>query len=639
MRSDMIKRGDSRAAHRSLLRATGVGEGDWDKPFIAICNSHVDIIPGHVHLQAVGNYVKECVRAAGGVPFLFNTIGVDDGIAMGHDGMKFSLPSRELIADSVETMIQAHCFDAMICIPNCDKIVPGMFMGAMRVNVPTIFVSGGPMEAGRTASGKTVDLIDAFVAGVQKQNGQLSAEALEEIEKAACPTCGSCSGMFTANSMNCLAEAIGLALPGNGTILATSADRKSLYERASQRIVAMAREFAKKGPGHGLLAREIASAAAFDNAMVLDMAMGGSTNTVLHILAIAHEAGVPFSLERIDELSKKTPNICKVSPSSAYHIEDVARAGGIHTILGEVARGCPGLLELSCMTVTGKTLGENIDEYDIRRKTATPTARLLAQVRAGGERTNQAWTVPSVAALAGSQVAGLALLEAEGETGEEDPQPPRDGPGHSGNGSKDGFDPFDVIRTVANAYSTTGGLAMLSGNLAPKGAVVKTAGVNPQMLRHSGPAVIFDSEIDAYNGIVFDKVKAGDVVVIRYEGPKGGPGMQEMLAPTTAIKGVGLGDKCALITDGRFSGGTAGASIGHVSPEAAVGGPIALLRDGDMIELDIPNGVLAVHLSEQELAERRKAWTPPKPKVTSSYLSRYARMATSADTGAILKWD
>jgi len=641
MRSDTIKRGDARAAHRSLLRATGVGEGDWDKPFIAICNSHVDIIPGHVHLQVVGNYVKECVRAAGGVPFLFNTIGVDDGIAMGHDGMKFSLPSRELIADCVETMIQAHCFDAMVCIPNCDKIVPGMFMGAMRVNIPTIFVSGGPMEAGRTASGKTVDLIDAFVASVQKQNGQLSAEDLDEIEKAACPTCGSCSGMFTANSMNCLAEAIGLALPGNGTILATSADRKTLYQRAAQRIVAMAREFAKKGAGHGLQAREIASPAAFDNAMILDMAMGGSTNTVLHILAIAHEAGVPFTLDRIDALSKKTPNLCKVSPSSRYHVEDVARAGGIHTILGEVARGCPGLLDLSCKTVTGKTLGENIDEYDVRRTTALAAARLLTQVRAGGERTTQAWTVPSVSALAHSQVAGLALLEAEGETAEEDDHAPLGnghGPGPDGNGS-DGFDPCDVIRTVANAYSATGGLAMLSGNLAPKGAVVKTAGVKPEMLTFSGRAVIFESEIDSYNGIVFGKVKAGDVVVIRHEGPRGGPGMQEMLAPTTAIKGVGLGDKCALITDGRFSGGTAGASIGHVSPEAAVGGPIGLLEDGDIIDIDIPRGVLSVRLSEQELEKRRAAWSAPQPKITSSYLARYAKMATSADTGAILKWD
>jgi dihydroxy-acid dehydratase len=640
MRSDTIKRGDARAAHRSLLRATGVGEGDWDKPFIAICNSHVDIIPGHVHLQAVGNFVKECVRAAGAVPFLFNTIGVDDGIAMGHGGMKFSLPSRELIADCVETMIQAHCFDAMVCIPNCDKIVPGMFMGAMRVNIPTIFVSGGPMEAGRTASGQTVDLIDAFVAGVQKQSGKLSAEALEEIEKAACPTCGSCSGMFTANSMNCLAEAIGLGLPGNGTILATSADRKGLYEKAAHRIVAMAKEFAAKGPGHGLLAREIATPGAFQNAMILDMAMGGSTNTVLHILAIAHEAGVPFTLEHIDALSKATPNLCKVSPSSRYHIEDVARAGGIHTILGEVARGCPGLLDLSCPTVTGKTLGENIKEYYVRGSAASTSARLLTRVRAGGERTNQAWTVASVATGWLTQAAGLDLLEAEGETGDEERAVESNGGvGTGGNDSSDGFDPYDVIRTVENAYSKTGGLAVLRGNLAPNGAIVKIAGVSTKMLTHSGPAVIFESEIDAYQGIVFDKVKPGDVVVIRYEGPKGGPGMQEMLAPTTAIKGVGLDDKCALITDGRFSGGTAGASIGHVSPEAAVGGPIALLKDGDLIDIDIPAGKLSVRLPDAELARRRAAWSPPPSKVTSSYLVRYAKMATSADTGAILKWD
>jgi dihydroxy-acid dehydratase len=403
----------------------------------------------------------------------------------------------------------------------------------------------------------------------------------------------------------------------------------------------MARDYASKGAGHGLLAREIASPAAFDNAMILDMAMGGSTNTVLHILAIAHEAGVPFTLDRIDALSKKTPNLCKVSPSSRYHVEDVARAGGIHTILGEVARGCPGLLDLSCKTVTGKTLGENIDEYDVRRATAGAAARLLTQVRAGGERSSQAWTVPSVSDLAQSQAAGLALLEAEGEDGDEGADFPREnghGSGPDGNGA-DGFDPFDMIRTVDNAYSATGGLALLSGNLAPKGAVVKTAGVNPEMFAFSGTAVIFESEIDSYNGIVFGKVKAGDVVVIRYEGPRGGPGMQEMLAPTTAIKGVGLGDKCALITDGRFSGGTAGASIGHVSPEAAVGGPIALLKDGDIIDIDIPRGVLSVRLSDQELEKRRAAWSAPKPKITSSYLARYAKMATSADTGAILKWD
>ena len=637
MRSDTIKRGDARAAHRSLLRATGVGEGDWDKPFIAICNSHVDIIPGHVHLQAVGNYVKECVRAAGGVPFLFNTIGVDDGIAMGHNGMRYSLPSRELIADCVETMIEAHRFDGMICIPNCDKIVPGMFMGAMRVNIPTVFVSGGPMEAGKTESGKTVDLIDAFVAGVQRQNGKISAAELEEIEKAACPTCGSCSGMFTANSMNCLAEALGLALPGNGTVLATSADRKLLYERASQRIVEMARAFGRVGPGHGLSAREIASPAAFDNAMILDMAMGGSTNTVLHILAIAHEAGVPFSLKRIDELSAKTPNICKVSPASAYHIEDVARAGGIHTILGAVNRGRPGLLDLTCPTVTGKTLGENIADYDIRAGTENQTARLLTRVRAGGERTNKAWTVPSVATESSSQAAGLALLESEGESASESTFSPTGGNGNSG--PTDGFDSFDVIRTVENAYSQTGGLSMLYGNLAPEGAVVKTAGVDPKMLKHTGPAVIFESELDAYNGIVFDKVKAGDVVVIRNEGPKGGPGMQEMLAPTTAIKGVGLGDKCALITDGRFSGGTAGASIGHVSPEAAVGGPIGLLQNGDLIEIDILAGKLHVKLTDEELASRRADWKPPAPRITRGYLARYAKMATSASTGAILNWD
>ncbi len=627
MRSDTIKKGDARAGHRSLLRATGVGEGDWDKPFIAICNSHVDIIPGHVHLQEVGNFVKECVRAAGGVPFLFNTIGVDDGIAMGHNGMKYSLPSREIIADSVETMIEGHRFDGMICIPNCDKIVPGMFMGAMRVNVPTIFVSGGPMEAGKSPDGKPIDLIDAFIAGAKRQSGQISAEELDAIEKAACPTCGSCSGMFTANSMNCLAEAIGMALPGNGTILATSADRKQLYQDASKRIVAMAKDYGKKGAGHGLLPREIASLAAFDNAMVLDMAMGGSTNTVLHILAIAHEAGVPFTLDRINELSLKTPNICKVAPSSNYHIEDVARAGGIHAILGEIARGRPGLLDLTCHTVTGKTLGENIAEFDVRGKQATSTARLLTKVRPGGERTTQAWSVPNVVAEERSQVAGVALLDAEGE--DEIPI----------EADSDGFDPFDVIRPCNRAYSNEGGLSVLKGNLAPDGAVVKTAGVDPKMLVHTGPAVIFESEEDAYNGIVFNKVKPGDVVVIRGEGPKGGPGMQEMLAPTTAIKGVGLGDKCALVTDGRFSGGTAGASIGHVSPEAAVGGPIALLQPGDLIAINIPAGTLEVKLTDGELARRRESWVKPKPRFTKGYLAKYASMATSAHTGAILKWD
>ena len=631
MRSDTIKKGDARAGHRSLLRATGVGEGDWNKPFIAICNSHVDIIPGHVHLQEVGNFVKECVRAAGGVPFLFNTIGVDDGIAMGHNGMKYSLPSREIIADSVETMIEGHRFDGMICIPNCDKIVPGMFMGAMRVNVPTVFVSGGPMEAGQTEDGKAIDLIDAFIAGAKRQSGQISAEELLAIEQAACPTCGSCSGMFTANSMNCLAEAIGMALPGNGTILATSADRKALYQNAARRVVELAKDYGRLGAGHGLLPREIATASAFDNAMILDMAMGGSTNTVLHILAIAHEAEVPFTLERINELSRRTPNICKVAPSSHYHIEDVARAGGIHAILGEIARGRPGLLDLRCRTVTGKSLGENIAAYDIRSQASTREAALFARVRPGGARTTQAWVVPSVAAQADSALVGLSVLEPDGAD-----QRSADDPG-SGDG--DGFDPFDVIRPCDRAYSHEGGLTVLRGNLAPEGAVVKTAGVDPKMMVHTGPAVIFECEEDAYNGIVFEKVKAGDVVVIRNEGPKGGPGMQEMLAPTTAIKGVGLGDKCALITDGRFSGGTAGASIGHISPEAAVGGPIALLQNGDLISIDIPQGILRVHLTDDELATRLATWTKPAPRFKTGYLAKYAAMATSAHTGAILKWD
>ena len=622
MRSDTIKKGDHRAAHRSLLRATGVGEEDWDKPFIAICNSHVDIIPGHVHLQEVGNYVKECVREAGGVPFIFNTIGVDDGIAMGHKGMKYSLPSREIIADSVETMIEAHRFDGMVCIPNCDKIVPGMFMGAMRVNIPTIFVSGGPMEAGKTSTGKTVDLIDAFVAGAKRQSGQITAEELLDIEKAACPTCGSCSRMFTANSMNCLAEALGMALPGNGTILATSAERKTLYRNAAFRIVDMARQFGKVGPGHGLLPREIATLEAFDNSMVLDMAMGGSTNTILHILAIAHEAGVPFDLKRIAAVSRRTPHICKVSPSGKYHIEDVARAGGIHGILGAVERGRPGTLTLSCATVTGKTIGENIAEYDVRAEAAASDAKKWTAVTPGGVRSNKAWSAGEVSEAA------LAVLEAPVAT-------------DHGFGGKapDGFDPLDVIREVPSAYSQEGGLAVLYGNLAPNGAVVKTAGVSPNMLTHEGPAVIFESEEDAYNGIVFGKVKAGDVVVVRMEGPKGGPGMQEMLAPTTAIKAVGLDDKCALVTDGRFSGGTAGASIGHVSPEAAVGGPIGLLKDGDVIAIDIMAGSLDVKLSDAELAARRAAWKAPALRVTKGYLARYAKMATSADTGGVLKWD
>ncbi len=610
MRSDQIKLGAARAPHRSLLRATGLKDEDFRKPFIAICNSYTDVIPGHVHLHAVGEFIKECVRAAGGVPFVFNTIGVDDGIAMGHTGMKFSLPSRELIADCVETMIQAHCFDGMICIPNCDKIIPGMLMAAVRCNIPTIFVSGGPMEAGRTPDGRKVDLIDVFIGAAARQDGKLTDEELVELEKLGCPTCGSCSGLFTANSMNCLCEALGIALPTNGTLLATSQERKRLYRRAAQRIVEMVLQFEKLGPGHGLLPREIITRESIDNAMILDMAMGGSTNTVLHMMAVAQEAEVDYDLQRIDELSRRTPNICKVSPSSRYHIEDVHNSGGVHTILGAIQRGRPGLLHLECPTVTGKTLGENIREYDIRNPQASEEALELAAVTPSGQLNVPGTSVPrkfrSVRELTPEQL---------------------------------GFDPYDCIREVDNAYNQEGGLAILFGNLAPNGAVVKTAGVLPHMLRFAGPAVIFESETEAYQGIINGKVKAGDVVVIRYEGPRGGPGMQEMLAPTTAIKGVKLDDKVALITDGRFSGGTAGACVGHVSPEAAAGGPIALLEPGDIIEIDIPARQLNVRVSEEVLAERRRRWTPPPPRFTRGILARYAKLATSADTGAVLRLD
>jgi dihydroxy-acid dehydratase len=479
--------------------------------------------------------------------------------------------------------------------------------------VPTIFVSGGPMEAGKTPSGKTVDLIDVFIGAAAHQQGKITDAELKELENFGCPTCGSCSGMFTANSMNCLAEALGMALPGNGTLLATSAERKKLYRRAAFRLVEMVRQFDKQGEGHGLLPREIATAAAFDNAMVLDMAMGGSTNTVLHTLAIAFEGEVPFTLDRINELSRRTPNICRVAPSAAangrmYHIEDVHRSGGIHTILGAIARGCPGLLQLDCRTVTGQSLGANIAENDIRAATVQEEVLELAAVGAGGKRTAKAWTVEK-------QARNIRELDVVAL----------------------GFDPYDCIRPVEKAYSHEGGLTILYGNLAPLGSVVKTAGVDPKMLRHTGPAVIFESEEAAYEGIVNGKIKAGDVVVIRYEGPKGGPGMQEMLAPTSAIKGVGLGDRCALITDGRFSGGTAGACIGHVSPEAAEGGPIALLRPGDKIVIDIPGQKLMVELSEAELDRRRRDWRAPLPRFRRGWLARYSKQVTSANTGAVLR--
>jgi len=609
MRSDAVKLGDARAPHRSLMRACGLGEDDFGKPFIAVCNSYDQVIPGHVHLDKVGQLIEQVIRDSGGVPFVFNTIGVCDGIAMGHTGMKFSLPSRELIADCVETMLAAHQFDAMICIPNCDKIIPGMLMATVRCNIPTIFVSGGPMEAGKTPDGKTVDLIDVFMGAAARQGGKLGAGELLELEKIGCPTCGSCSGMFTANSMNCLCEALGIALPTNGTLLATSAERKKLFRRAAERVVEMAVEFDAKGEGHGLLPREIVTLESVDNSMILDMAMGGSTNTVLHMLAVANEAGLDYDIERINRLSQQTPNVCKVAPSSHYHMEDIHNSGGIYTVLGSVNRGRPGLLNLDCPTVTGKTLGRNIAEYDLRSNAVEQEALQTYAVVGRGVRNNEGMSVERTA-------------DSIRELSNEDL----------------GFDPADCIREVENAYSHQGGLVILYGNLAPNGAVVKAAGVLPEMMKHSGPAVIFESEPEAYEGIVGGKVGAGDVVVIRYEGPRGGPGMQEMLAPTTAIKGMNLDDKVALITDGRFSGGTAGACIAHVSPEAAAAGPIAMLQPGDIIHIDIPAHKLSVQLTEEELARRRKGWQPPEPRFQTGYLAKYAAMATSADTGAVLEW-
>ncbi|HET7036397.1 MAG TPA: dihydroxy-acid dehydratase [Thermomicrobiaceae bacterium] len=556
MRSDTIKKGFERAPHRSLLRATGViqSEADFRKPFIAIVNSYVDIIPGHVHLQRFGKVVKDAVRAAGGVPFEFNTIGVDDGIAMGHIGMKFSLPSREIIADSVETVISAHQFDGMVCIPNCDKIVPGMLMAAMRLDIPTIFISGGPMAAGTMPDGQKVDLISVFEGVGAYQAGKIDAKRLEQLETYGCPSCGSCSGMFTANSMNCLMEALGLALPGNGTILADTPERNELAGRAATQMLKLVEA--------NLTPRQIVTHAAMDNAYALDMAMGGSTNTVLHGLALATEGNLDYPLERINQVAQRVPHICKVSPSSNWHIEDVHRAGGISAILNEIARK-PGVLDLDQMTVTMKTLGENI--------------------------------------------AGAAILDPE------------------------------VIHSLDNAYSERGGLAILRGNLAPDGAVIKTAGVEPEMLVHRGPARVFDSMEDASSAILTGKIQPGDVVVIRYEGPKGGPGMQEMLAPTANIMGMGLGKSVALVTDGRFSGGTRGACIGHVSPEAAAGGPIALLEDGDIISIDIPNNSLKVELDELELAFRKKSLKPFRQTIASKYLRRYAYLVTSANTGAVLR--
>ena len=747
----MIKRGVERAPHRSLLRATGSieSEDDFNKPFVAIANSYTDCIPGHAHLNEVGALIKRFVREAGGVPFLFNTIGVDDGIAMGHKGMLYSLPSRELIADCVETMLQAHCFDGMICIPNCDKIVPGMLMAAMRVNIPTVFVSGGPMAAGIAeqqtgelpahlgAATKNSDLISVFKGVGELQAGKITEAELRKLEQSACPTCGSCSGMFTANSMNCLCEALGMALPGNGTVLAVSKEREALYLRAARAILKLIE--------HDLKPRDIATMAAFDNALALDVAMGGSTNTVLHTLAVAREAGLSYDIARIDAISRRVPCLCKVSPSSNYHVQDVHRAGGIHTILGELKR--MGALTLTCQTVTGKTIGQNIDEWDVRSESCTawtkavrisgasalvldPHDKLGPAARTasgnlipkpmlffpGDERAITLWRkaaafnsaqVPEQVALFAAKarldiegqepvigreaIAAFldkTLQESKGLLREELGQLRKDpvlivwryeksgsrqpvalclikrmknweitrasiltNPTKLAKAESAGLMPFDpaflfsasdCIRTRDTAYTKEGGLSILYGQLAPQGSVVKTAGISDDFKKYcgekfvfEGPCVIFESQEDACAGILGGKVKAGDIVVIRNEGPKGGPGMQEMLSPTSYIAGMGLGDKVALITDGRFSGGTAGACIGHVSPEAAEGGPIGLLRDGDRLRIDFPNRKIDILVPESELAERKKTFRPVKRDLTGC-LARYQKQVTNASSGAVL---
>ena len=554
MTSDQIKKGRERAPHRSLLFACGIKRADLRKPFIGICNSYESFVPGHCHLDRVGRLLKEAVAEAGGVPMEFNAIAVCDGIAMAHGGMKYSLPSRELIADSVETIARAHCFDALICVPNCDKVVPGMLIGALRVNIPTIFASGGPMAPGRhPLTGEDSDLNTVF-EGVGAQNaGQITARDLERIEETSCPGCGSCSGMFTANSMNCLYEALGLALPGNGTMLATDPRREELWRAAAKRAVQMAR---KGGP----LPRELVTRESLDNALTLDMAMGGSTNTVLHTLAIAREAGVDFTLERMNELSARTPYLCKLSPSGRYHVADLDRAGGVMAILKRL----PGaMLHLNSPTVSGKTIGQQIKAAKIADD--------------------------------------------------------------------------DVIRTIPNAYSQDGGLAVLWGNLASCGSVVKKGGVAPSMMTFTGKAICFNSQEEACEGILGGKVRPGHVVVIRYEGPKGGPGMQEMLAPTSYIIGAGLGESVALITDGRFSGATHGACVGHVSPEAAEGGLIGLLKDGDEITIDIPKRTINAKLTKKEIAARAKAAKPWTPRIRGGWLERYAHFVGNASTGASLK--
>jgi len=604
-RSRTSTHGRNMAGARGLWRATGMKDGDFGKPIIAIANSFTQFVPGHVHLKDLGQLVAREIEKAGGVAKEFNTIAVDDGIAMGHGGMLYSLPSRELIADAVEYMANAHCADALVCISNCDKITPGMLMAAMRLNIPAIFVSGGPMEAGKVkwrGKVKSVDLIDAMVAAADPT---VTDEEAAEMERGSCPTCGSCSGMFTANSMNCLTEALGLSLPGNGTILATHADRRELFLAAGRMAVDLCRRWYQDEDA-GALPRGIATKAAFENAMTLDIAMGGSTNTVLHILAAAQEGEVDFTMADIDRLSRRVPNVCKVAPAVAeVHIEDVHRAGGIFGILGELDRA--GLLNRDTPTVHAPTLGDAIDRWDVMR-TQDPAVHTLYKAAPGG--------IPTVVPF--SQDRRWPELDLDRETG--------------------------TIRSVEKAFSQDGGLAVLYGNIAEKGCIVKTAGVDASNLVFSGPARVFESQDDAVAGILGDTVKAGDVAIIRYEGPRGGPGMQEMLYPTSYLKSKGLGKACALVTDGRFSGGTSGLSIGHASPEAAGGGAIGLIEEGDRIEIDIPNRAIRLAVSDEELQRRRAAmnakgadaWKPvARDRVVSPALRAYAALTTSADRGAV----
>lgn len=599
-RSKTTTEGRNMAGARSLWRATGMQDDDFKKPIIAVVNSFTQFVPGHVHLKDMGQLVAREIEAAGGVAKEFNTIAVDDGIAMGHDGMLYSLPSREIIADSVEYMVNAHCADAMVCISNCDKITPGMLMAAMRLNIPVVFVSGGPMEAGKTKLGVIkLDLIDAMVMAA---NPNVSDEEVAEVERSACPTCGSCSGMFTANSMNCLAEALGLALPGNGTVLATHADREQLFKQAGHRIVELTKRYYEQDDA-SILPRSVGFKA-FENAITLDIAMGGSTNTILHLLAIAQEAEIDFTLKDIDRLSRTVPQLCKVAPNTQkYHIEDVHRAGGIFAILGELERA--GKLHTDVPTIHSPTMKEALEKWDIVR-TQNDEVHKFFKAGPGGKPTQVAFSQAT-------RWPSLDMDRAEG-----------------------------CIRSVEHAFSSEGGLAVLFGNIALNGCVVKTAGVDDSLLVFEGPAHVVESQDEAVEHILGDQVKAGDVVLVRYEGPKGGPGMQEMLYPTSYIKSKGLGKACALLTDGRFSGGTSGLSIGHASPEAAAGGNIGLVRHGDRIRIDIPARSISVLVSDEELAKRRieqdaKGWKPsaPRPRKVTAALKAYAKLVMSADKGAV----